>query len=115
VQKTLEDANIKVDSVLSNLMGKSGRAMIEALISGETNPVKLLAIRGRRSPPSSMAARLGTTVEICWEADHPELLGLPFEATSLPDGPDPRSAAGRCDDAPAAWLVFSAAVEATAT
>jgi hypothetical protein len=32
VQKTLEDANIKLDSVLSNLMGKSGRAMIEALI-----------------------------------------------------------------------------------
>jgi hypothetical protein len=30
VQKTLEDANIKVDSVLSDIMGKSGRAMIEA-------------------------------------------------------------------------------------
>src|SRR5207253_8191375 len=32
VQKTLEDANIKLDSVLTDLMGKSGRAMIEALI-----------------------------------------------------------------------------------
>ena len=30
VQKTLEDANIKLDSVLSDVMGKSGRAMIEA-------------------------------------------------------------------------------------
>ncbi len=39
VQKTLEDANIKLDSVLSDLMGKSGRAMLEALIAGETNPV----------------------------------------------------------------------------
>ena len=29
VQKTLEDANIKLDSVLTDLMGKSGRAMIE--------------------------------------------------------------------------------------
>jgi transposase len=36
VQKTLEDANIKVDSVLADVMGKSGRAMIEALIAGET-------------------------------------------------------------------------------
>jgi transposase len=36
VQKTLEDANIKLDSVLSDVMGKSGRAMIEALIAGET-------------------------------------------------------------------------------
>src|SRR6516164_6983071 len=41
VQKTLEDANIKLDSVLTDLMGKSGRAMIEALIAGETNPAKL--------------------------------------------------------------------------
>jgi len=44
VQKTLEDANIKLDSVLSSLMTKSGRAMIEALIAGETNPVKLASL-----------------------------------------------------------------------
>jgi transposase len=37
----LEDANIKLDSVLTDLMGKSGRAMLEALIAGETNPAKL--------------------------------------------------------------------------
>ena len=48
VQKTLEDANIKLDSVLSDLMGKSGRAMIEALIAGETNPAKLAALADRR-------------------------------------------------------------------
>jgi transposase len=36
VQKTLEDANIKLDSVLSDVMGKSGRAMIAAPIAGET-------------------------------------------------------------------------------
>src|SRR5229473_5824107 len=48
VQKTLEDANIKLDSVLSDLMGKSGRAMIEALITGETNPAKLASLADRR-------------------------------------------------------------------
>ena len=48
VQKTLEDANIKLDSVLSDLMGKSGRAMIEALIAGETNPAKLASLADRR-------------------------------------------------------------------
>jgi transposase len=48
VQKTLEDANIKLDSVLSDLMGKSGRAMIEALIAGETNPAKLAGLADRR-------------------------------------------------------------------
>jgi transposase len=41
VQKTLEDANIKLDSVISDLMGMSDRAMIEAMIAGETNPSKL--------------------------------------------------------------------------
>jgi len=46
VQKTLEDANIKLESVLTDLMGKSGRAMIEALIAGETNPVKLACLDG---------------------------------------------------------------------
>src|ERR1700730_1325718 len=48
VQKTLEDANIKLDSVLSDLMGKSGRAMIDALIAGETNPAKLAILADRR-------------------------------------------------------------------
>jgi transposase len=48
VQKTLEDANIKLDSVLTDLMGKSGRAMLEALIAGETNPAKLAGLADRR-------------------------------------------------------------------
>jgi transposase len=48
VQKTLEDANIKLDSVLTDLMGKSGRAMMEALIAGETNPTKLASLADPR-------------------------------------------------------------------
>jgi hypothetical protein len=35
-------------SVLSDVMGKSGRAMIEALIAGETNPTKLASLADRR-------------------------------------------------------------------
>ena len=38
VQKTLEDANIKLDSVITDILGASGRAMIEALIAGESDP-----------------------------------------------------------------------------
>jgi transposase len=48
VQKTLEDANIKLDSVLADVLGKSGRAIIEALIAGETNPAKLANLADRR-------------------------------------------------------------------
>jgi transposase len=57
LQKTLEDANIKLDSVLSDLMGKSGRAMIEALIAGETNPAKLASLADRRAKASQQQFR----------------------------------------------------------
>ena len=48
IQKTLEDANIKLDFVISDILGVSGRAMIEALIDGETDPEKLAAKAHRR-------------------------------------------------------------------
>jgi len=38
VQRVLEDAGIKLDSVASDVMGKSARAMLEALIAGERDP-----------------------------------------------------------------------------
>ncbi len=44
LQKTLEEANIKIESVLSDVMGRSGRAMIQALIDGESDPAKLAAL-----------------------------------------------------------------------
>jgi transposase len=43
IQKTLEDANLKIASVVSDVMGISGRAILRALIAGETSPEKLLA------------------------------------------------------------------------
>ena len=48
VQKTLEDANIKLDSVITDVIGMSGRAMIEALIAGESNPAKLARLANYR-------------------------------------------------------------------
>ena len=38
IQKTLEDAGIKLDSVASDVLGVSGRLMLRALIDGERNP-----------------------------------------------------------------------------
>ena len=43
IQKTLEDANLKIASVISDITGVSGRAMLRALIAGETDPERLLA------------------------------------------------------------------------
>ena len=48
IQKVLEDANIKLGSVASNVLGVSGRDMIEAIIRGEFDPVKLADLARRR-------------------------------------------------------------------
>src|SRR6516164_6551452 len=44
LSKVLEDAGIKIDSVASDMLGKSGRAMIEALIAGERDPARLAGL-----------------------------------------------------------------------
>lgn len=48
LQKILETANIKLASVASDVMGVSGRAILNALLSGERNPERLAELsRGR--------------------------------------------------------------------
>jgi transposase len=44
IHKTLEDANIKLGAVASDILGKSGRAMLRALIRGELAPEKLAGL-----------------------------------------------------------------------
>jgi transposase len=41
IHKILEDANIKLSAVASDILGKSGRAMLRALVAGERDPAKL--------------------------------------------------------------------------
>jgi transposase len=48
LQKTLEEANIKLDSVISDIMGLSGRRMIEAIMAGVHSPRKLADLADRR-------------------------------------------------------------------
>ena len=60
LQKTLEDANIKLDSVISNVVGVSGRRMIEALVAGQSDPAVLAALADRRikAPPEVLCEAL---------------------------------------------------------
>jgi transposase len=60
IQKTLEDANLKLASVLTNIMGLTGRAILEALINGQTDPDQLLTLVDRRvkAPPEKLRAAL---------------------------------------------------------
>ncbi len=55
IQKTLEEANIKLDSVISDILGLSGRRMIEAMIAGVRNPFKLAELADRRIKASPKA------------------------------------------------------------
>src|SRR4030088_674467 len=48
IQKTLAEANIKLDSVLSDIMGASGRRIIEAMIAGIRDPRRLAALANTR-------------------------------------------------------------------
>lgn len=41
VQKVLEDANIKLGSIASNVLGVSGREMLEQIIAGQDDPSRL--------------------------------------------------------------------------
>jgi transposase len=48
IHKVLEDANVKLGAVASDILGKSGRDMLWALIRGERDPEKLAELaRGR--------------------------------------------------------------------
>lgn len=48
LQKTLEDANIKLDCVVTDILGLSGRRILEALIAGERLPKALATLAHRR-------------------------------------------------------------------
>jgi transposase len=48
IQKTLTEANIRLDSVISDIMGVNGRRMIEAMIAGVCDAGKLAALGDRR-------------------------------------------------------------------
>ena len=49
IEKLLEDALIKISSVLTDVLGVSGRAMIEALIAGQRSPTVLAELAQGRA------------------------------------------------------------------
>lgn len=61
IQKVLEGANIKLASVASDVVGASGRAMLDAMVKGEDDPETLAALaRGRlrdKRPALELALR----------------------------------------------------------
>lgn len=56
IQKTLAEANIRLDTVISDTLGVSGRRIIEAMIAGVRNPHQLAALahRGIKASPKEL-------------------------------------------------------------
>lgn len=49
IQKTLEDANVKRTEMISDILGTSGRAILTALVAGETDPARLVDLTSGRA------------------------------------------------------------------
>jgi len=56
IQKTLTEANIKLDSVVSDIMGVSGQRIIRAMLEGVRSPARLAALahRGVKASPKQL-------------------------------------------------------------
>ena len=96
IQKVLEDANIKLGDVASDVLGVSGRAMIRAIIDGQDDPERLaeLAKRSLRGKiPELKRALAGRVTE-----HHRFLLGLLLDQVEALEGLIARSEA-RIDEA----------------
>jgi transposase len=48
IDKVLQDANLKLGSVLTDIMGQSGRAVLTAIVSGQTSPDQLALLVSAR-------------------------------------------------------------------
>ena len=73
LHKILEDTGIKLDCVASDILGKSGRAMLDALVAGTTDP-EVLAELAKGRLRSKLAA-LREALEGRFDAQHALIVG----------------------------------------
>lgn len=68
MQKAMEQMNIKLSNVLSDIVGKSGKAIVEAILSGNHNPAALAGLADVRCKRSKEDIAL--SLEGTWDEDH---------------------------------------------
>jgi len=68
MQKALEQMNIKLNQVISDITGVTGMKIIRAIISGERNPVKLASMRNARCNNSESI--IAKALEGNWRSEH---------------------------------------------
>ncbi|MGB7227315.1 MAG: IS110 family transposase [Candidatus Acidiferrales bacterium] len=77
VEKLLEDALIKLSTVATDIFGKSGRSMLDALVAGERDPEVLADLALGKMRPKRAALRDALTGR--FDQHHAELLSLLLE------------------------------------
>ena len=82
LHKALEDAGIKLDCVAADIMGKSGRDMLDALVAGDDRPGR--ARRSRAAPDAQEDPALREALEGHFDAHHALWIGAILRAHRFP-------------------------------
>jgi len=69
MQKALERMNVKLHDVISNLVGKSGLAVVEAILAGERDPERLLGLCDVQIQKQK-AGRVKEALRGTWSEEH---------------------------------------------
>lgn len=69
MQKALERMNLKIHDVISDLTGVSGLKMVEAILAGERDPGRLVALCAEQIQKNK-TGRLRAALEGTWKAEH---------------------------------------------
>ncbi len=77
MQKSLELMNIKVHTVISDIVGKTGTSIIEAILAGERKPEKFMPLIDKRIKADK--ATLLKSLEGNWRTEHLTTLKLSYE------------------------------------
>lgn len=68
LQKAMEQMNLKLDNVFSDILGKSGQAIIKAILDGERDPRKLSALADSRCKTSK--EEIEKSLQATWDEEH---------------------------------------------
>jgi transposase len=68
MQKALEQMNVKLPEVLSDITGVTGQAIVRAILQGERDPQELAKLRDRRCKED--ASTIARALQGTWQAEH---------------------------------------------
>ena len=83
MQKSLDQMNIRVHHAVSDIDGKTGTAIIQAIVEGERNPIRLAALRDSRCKKSE--SEIADHLTGTWREEHLFNLGQAFKTLQFLD------------------------------